>query len=140
MDFSITFDDKVMDDSVLLTKNPVFCLGIIGGTGLDNPDLMEVRKEHTISTPFGPPSDNLISGTINSIQCVLLARHGRKHTISPSNVNYRAKIYAIKKKNRLHTHHSNNFGRLLAREIQTKAVGNYRLIYRQNNKKETNLL
>jgi len=97
MDFSITFDDKVMDDSVLLTKNPVFCLGIIGGTGLDNPDLMEVRKEHTISTPFGPPSDNLISGTINSIQCVLLARHGRKHTISPSNVNYRANIYALKK-------------------------------------------
>ncbi|XP_025108953.1 S-methyl-5'-thioadenosine phosphorylase-like [Pomacea canaliculata] len=71
-------------------------IGIIGGSGLDNPSLLENRMEKLVDTPYGKPSDALIIGTISGIDCVLLARHGRKHSISPSNVNYRANIYALK--------------------------------------------
>jgi len=71
-------------------------VGIIGGTGLDNPDLLEDRKEKIVDTPFGSPSDVLILGRISGVDCVLLARHGRKHTLSPSAVNYRANIYALR--------------------------------------------
>lgn len=44
----------------------------------------------------GAPSDVLVEGKINGVECVLLARHGRKHSIMPSNVNYRANIWALK--------------------------------------------
>jgi len=71
-------------------------VGIIGGSGLDNPDLMDDRKEKVVSTPFGAPSDALITGRISGVDCVLLARHGRKHTLNPSCVNYRANIYALR--------------------------------------------
>merc|ERR1711982_274385 len=71
-------------------------VGIIGGTGLDNPDLLEDRKEKRVDTPFGPPSDALILGRISGVDCVLLARHGRKHMLTPTAVNYRANIYALR--------------------------------------------
>lgn len=71
-------------------------VGIIGGSGLDNPDILEDRKEHSVSTPFGEPSDVLISGRIGEVNCVLLARHGRKHSVMPSKVNYRANVWALK--------------------------------------------
>ncbi|KAK7790946.1 hypothetical protein R5R35_005876 [Gryllus longicercus] len=71
-------------------------IGIIGGSGLDDPDILENRRETLVSTPFGDPSDVLIEGTINGVPCVLLARHGRKHTIMPSKVNYRANIWALR--------------------------------------------
>ncbi|PNF40251.1 S-methyl-5'-thioadenosine phosphorylase [Cryptotermes secundus] len=71
-------------------------IGIIGGTGLDDPDILENRKETSVTTPFGNPSDVLIEGKIDGVDCVLLARHGRKHTIKPSSVNYRANIWALK--------------------------------------------
>ncbi|XP_065294936.1 S-methyl-5'-thioadenosine phosphorylase isoform X1 [Dermacentor albipictus] len=71
-------------------------VGIIGGSGLDNPDILEDRKEYAVSTPFGEPSDVLICGRIGKVDCVLLARHGRKHTLMPSKVNYRANIWALK--------------------------------------------
>lgn len=48
-------------------------------------------------TPYGAPSDVLVEGRINGVDCVLLARHGRRHSIMPSNINYRANIYALKK-------------------------------------------
>lgn len=64
-------------------------IGIIGGSGLDDPDLLENRREEIVETIYGKPSDALIHGSIQGIECVLLARHGRKHDISPSNVNYR---------------------------------------------------
>ncbi|XP_071953170.1 S-methyl-5'-thioadenosine phosphorylase-like [Antedon mediterranea] len=70
-------------------------IGIIGGTGLDNPELILERKEHYVDTPFGKPSDALIHGKIKDVNCVLLPRHGRDHTIMPSNVNYRANIHAL---------------------------------------------
>ena len=64
-------------------------IGIIGGSGLDNPDILEDRREEFVETIFGKPSDALIHGKIDGIDCVLLARHGRKHDISPTNINYR---------------------------------------------------
>ncbi|XP_057229058.1 S-methyl-5'-thioadenosine phosphorylase [Malurus melanocephalus] len=77
-------------------------IGIIGGTGLDDPDILEGRTEKYVDTPYGKPSDALILGKIKNVDCVLLARHGRHHTIMPSNVNYRANIWALKEENCSH--------------------------------------
>ncbi|XP_015283233.1 PREDICTED: S-methyl-5'-thioadenosine phosphorylase [Gekko japonicus] len=71
-------------------------IGIIGGTGLDDPDILEGRTEKYVDTPYGKPSDALILGKIKNVDCVLLARHGRHHTIMPSNINYRANMWAFK--------------------------------------------
>ncbi|XP_077298391.1 methylthioadenosine phosphorylase isoform X2 [Arctopsyche grandis] len=71
-------------------------IGIIGGTGLDDPEILQNKKETTVETPFGSPSDTIIEGTINNVPCALLARHGRKHNIAPHHVNYRANIWALK--------------------------------------------
>lgn len=71
-------------------------IGIIGGTGLDDPDILEGRQEKYVETPFGKPSDALIIGKIKGVDCVLLARHGRKHSIYPTAVNYRANIEALR--------------------------------------------
>lgn len=76
-------------------KNPIK-IGIIGGSGLDDPDIVNDRKEKVVDTPFGKPSDVLIEGTIKGVACVLLARHGRKHNVMPGHVNYRANIWALK--------------------------------------------
>uniref|UniRef100_A0A1L8DXQ8 Purine nucleoside phosphorylase n=1 Tax=Nyssomyia neivai TaxID=330878 RepID=A0A1L8DXQ8_9DIPT len=78
-----------------MSKSPVK-IGIIGGSGLDDPDLLEERQEKFVSTPFGSPSDALIEGKIKGVNCVLLARHGRKHNINPTNVNYRANVWAMR--------------------------------------------
>jgi 5'-methylthioadenosine phosphorylase len=72
-------------------------LGIIGGSGLDKMEIFSSRREVQISTPFGAPSDAFILGTIGTTSCAVLARHSRSHTISPTNINYRANIYAFKK-------------------------------------------
>lgn len=71
-------------------------MGIIGGTGMDNPDILKNRTEKEVTTPFGAPSDKLILGEISGVPCVLLARHGRGHKILPHQVNYRANICALK--------------------------------------------
>ncbi|XP_053620000.1 S-methyl-5'-thioadenosine phosphorylase [Plodia interpunctella] len=71
-------------------------IGIIGGSGFDDPTLFENQVERAVTTPFGDPSDVLIEGQIKGVPCVLLARHGRKHQLQPSDVNYRANIWALK--------------------------------------------
>lgn len=71
-------------------------IGIIGGSGLDNPDILEDVKEIEIETPYGNPSSSIKIGKINNIDVVLLARHGKKHTITPTGVNYKANIFALK--------------------------------------------
>ncbi len=71
-------------------------IGIIGGSGLDNPEILESEKDVKITTPYGEPSASLKTGLIGGREVVLLARHGREHTIPPSQVNYRANIYALK--------------------------------------------
>jgi 5'-methylthioadenosine phosphorylase len=71
-------------------------IGIIGGTGLDNPDLLENRVEKYVDTPYGKPSDALIIGQIKGVDCVILARHGRGHHLYPSNINFCANLWALK--------------------------------------------
>ncbi len=71
-------------------------VGIIGGSGLDDPKLLENFEIVDIVTPFGQPSSSITTGTLNSVEVAILARHGKKHQIQPSNVNYRANIWALK--------------------------------------------
>ncbi|MBF9234363.1 S-methyl-5'-thioadenosine phosphorylase [Microvirga alba] len=72
-------------------------LGIIGGSGVyDLPGLEDVREER-ISSPFGEPSDALRIGRIGATKVVFLARHGRGHRYSPSDINYRANVDAMKR-------------------------------------------
>jgi 5'-methylthioadenosine phosphorylase len=74
-------------------------IGIIGGSGLDDPQLIKQAKEIHVSTPFGEPSSSLTLGTIESKEVVILARHGRRHTIPPAQINFRANIHALKNLN-----------------------------------------
>ncbi len=71
-------------------------IGIIGGSGLDNPNILQEAKDLEVNTPYGQPSSPLKIGKINGIEVVLLARHGREHTIPPTQVNFRANIQALK--------------------------------------------
>ncbi|MBR9883994.1 MAG: S-methyl-5'-thioadenosine phosphorylase [Oceanospirillales bacterium] len=71
-------------------------IGIIGGSGLYRMDALEDMAELTIDTPWGPPSDNIVTGRIDGVSVAFLARHGRHHSLLPSEVPYRANIYAMK--------------------------------------------
>jgi 5'-methylthioadenosine phosphorylase len=71
-------------------------IGIIGGSGLENPDILENSKTLEMSTPYGSPSSPLKTGTINGVEVILLSRHGFSHGIPPSKVNNRANIFALK--------------------------------------------
>ncbi len=71
-------------------------LGIIGGSGLDDPDILSDGSSAEVTTPYGPPSSPVCQGKIGGVPVALLARHGKKHTLSPTQVNYRANIYALK--------------------------------------------
>lgn len=71
-------------------------IGIIGGSGLDDPTILESSRDLELDTPYGPPNSTLRQGKIGGKDVVLLARHGRTHTATPSNVNYRANIHALK--------------------------------------------
>jgi len=71
-------------------------IGIIGGSGLyDMADLTD-REERTIATPFGEPSAPYVIGTLGGRRVAFLARHGRGHRLTPSELNYRANIYGLK--------------------------------------------
>jgi 5'-methylthioadenosine phosphorylase len=71
-------------------------IGIIGGSGLDNPGIFVNPRDEQGTTPYGEPSSLLKRGTVGGAEVVMLARHGREHTIPPSQVNYRANIAALK--------------------------------------------
>ena len=71
-------------------------IGILGGSGLYQMDGLEDMQEHTISTPFGAPSDALVTGKLHGVPVAFLARHARGHRLLPSEVPYRANIYAMK--------------------------------------------
>jgi 5'-methylthioadenosine phosphorylase len=72
-------------------------IGIIGGSGLYHMPGFEQQEEADIITPFGYPSDNYVLGTIAGRKVAFLARHGRGHRLSPSELNFRANIYGMKK-------------------------------------------
>src|SRR3990172_9358752 len=71
-------------------------LGVIGGSGLYGMPGLEDVEEMEVSTPFGKPSAPVILGKLASRSVAFLARHGKDHTINPSEVNYRANVYALK--------------------------------------------
>jgi 5'-methylthioadenosine phosphorylase len=71
-------------------------IGIIGGTGLYEMAELTDRSEIEVETPFGAPSDRLILGTLSGQKVAFLSRHGRGHRVMPSELNFRANIYAMK--------------------------------------------
>lgn len=77
-------------------------IGIIGGSGMDDPRLMTNIKERKVKTPYGSPSSPLTIGKINGVDVAILARHGKGHSIYPTGVNFRANIYALKKEGCTH--------------------------------------
>lgn len=70
--------------------------GVIGGTGLYDPKLLKNIQEVTIETPYGKPSDSITVGELAGKAVAFLPRHGKKHTIRPTNINVRANIFALK--------------------------------------------
>lgn len=71
-------------------------LGIIGGSGIYEIDGVQNGEWISVDTPFGTPSDEIFTGTLNGIEVAFLPRHGRGHVHTPSNVPYRANICALK--------------------------------------------
>lgn len=71
-------------------------VGIIGGSGLDNPDILHSPEDVSIDTPYGAPSSPLKTGKIGGCDVAIIGRHGREHTIPPTFVNNRANIWALK--------------------------------------------
>jgi 5'-methylthioadenosine phosphorylase len=69
---------------------------VIGGSGLYQMDGLSQVQEHWVNTPFGKPSDAIFSGTLDGVPVAFLARHARGHKLLPSEVPYRANIYALK--------------------------------------------
>jgi len=72
-------------------------IGVIGGSGLYEMEGMTDIKQVTVDTPFGRPSDDYITGMLDGVPMVFLPRHGKGHRFTPSEVNYRANIYGMKK-------------------------------------------
>ncbi len=72
-------------------------IGIIGGSGLYDMEGIEIKSKERIFTPFGNPSDELIMGKLKGKEVVFLPRHGKGHKLLPSEINYRANIWALKK-------------------------------------------
>lgn len=72
-------------------------IGIIGGSGLYEIEGFTGQKWVMVKTPFGPPSDELLTGTLAGRQVVFLPRHGRGHRLLPSELNHRANLWAMKK-------------------------------------------
>lgn len=77
-------------------------IGIIGGSGLDDSNLIENPRILDVDTPLGRPSSSLTCGKIKGVNVVLLSRHGKNHEITPTNVNNRANIYALKEQGCTH--------------------------------------
>ena len=72
-------------------------IGIIGGSGLDNPKILKNAKEISVRTPFGKASSKLITGKIDKKDIVILSRHGKDHSIMPTKVPFQANIWALNK-------------------------------------------
>lgn len=72
-------------------------IGVIGGSGLYAMDGLTNVQEVALETPFGAPSDSFITGDLGETKMVFLPRHGRGHRISPSEINFRANIWGLKK-------------------------------------------
>lgn len=71
-------------------------IGVIGGSGLYKMEGLKIIKEEKVKTPFGEPSDSFIIGELEGKDVVFLPRHGKNHTILPSEINFKANIYGFK--------------------------------------------
>jgi 5'-methylthioadenosine phosphorylase len=71
-------------------------VAIIGGSGFEDPDILKDADPIIMNTPYGEPSSDFLSGRIGGVEVVLVSRHGKNHTITPTQVNNRANIYSIK--------------------------------------------
>jgi len=72
-------------------------IGIIGGSGVYKLEDLKITAEHVVETPFGETSGAIIEAELGGVNFFFLARHGQGHTISPSEINYRANVFAMKK-------------------------------------------
>lgn len=77
-------------------------VGIIGGSGLDDPNILKDAKEISVETPYGPPTSVLVCGSIEGVDVAIIARHGKDHSIYPTKVNFRANIWALKEQGCTH--------------------------------------
>jgi 5'-methylthioadenosine phosphorylase len=91
-------------------------IGIIGGTGVYDPDMLQNRRELALSTPFGSPSDKIVLGELGGRRIAFINRHGHGHSIPPHMINNRANIWALKKLG-------------VKRVLATGAVGSLKEIY-----------
>src|SRR5689334_10202681 len=71
-------------------------IGVIGGSGLYELDGLRDVREEVVETPFGSPSDALVIGRLGDVELVFLPRHGRGHRFTPTEVPYRANLWALK--------------------------------------------
>jgi 5'-methylthioadenosine phosphorylase len=71
-------------------------IGIIGGSGLEKPEVLRYSEVKNVNTPYGTPSSSLLCGFLGGTEIVILSRHGSSHTIPPSGINNRANIFALK--------------------------------------------
>jgi 5'-methylthioadenosine phosphorylase len=78
-----------------MTENPIR-IGVIGGSGLYQMEGLSDVEERRVTTPFGDPSDAIVVGMLEGVRVAFVARHGRGHRIMPTEVNYRANIFALK--------------------------------------------
>lgn len=79
-----------------MTNDKKIKIAIIGGSGLDNPQILKNIEEKEVNTPFGSPSGKLVLGKINKTEVVILSRHGRQHDFPPHKIPYKANIWALK--------------------------------------------
>jgi 5'-methylthioadenosine phosphorylase len=89
-------EDKIMNLPKNANPAKKVVLGVIGGSGVYKMDGVDLSREHKISTPFGEPSDAILEGKIQDRSVFFLPRHGRGHRFTPTEVNYRANIHALK--------------------------------------------
>lgn len=78
-------------------KKPVHRIGVIGGSGLYEIEDLRKKRWTSVTTPFGAPSDKVLTGELAGRPVAFLPRHGRGHRLMPSELNHRANIYALKK-------------------------------------------
>ncbi len=76
-------------------REPAVRIGLIGGTGLDDPGVLDARQELAFDTPWGPPSAQPVAGRLAGVPVVFLARHGKGHEWPPHRVNYAANLAAL---------------------------------------------
>ncbi|HVY39108.1 MAG TPA: S-methyl-5'-thioadenosine phosphorylase [Polyangia bacterium] len=80
----------------MTSRSTPLTLGVLGGSGLYDMDGLHDLRETTVSTPYGAPSGPLVSGSVGEARLLFIPRHGPGHRFSPSEINYRANVFALK--------------------------------------------